>query len=107
MLNLKGEFTHERLAIRGNCKPNSTDAIDVLSGEFIRPGVLGPIRSDHVLEFIATAVTEWTAFIEPGSHRGNGHCESFSSKLRDTLLDGEISRSLAEARIFIEARRQH
>ncbi len=32
----------------------------------------------------------------------NGYCESFNSKLRDDLLDGEIFYSLAEARIVIE-----
>ncbi len=48
-------------------------------------------------EFIAKAVREWivavgakTAFIEPGSPWENGYCESFNSKLRDELLDGEI-----------------
>ena len=35
--------------------------------------------------------------------RPNGYCESFNSKLRDELLNGEIFYSLAEARIIIEA----
>ena len=30
-----------------------------------------------------------TRFIEPGSSRKNGYCESFNSKLRDELLNGE------------------
>lgn len=65
-------------------------------------------------EFIAKAVRDWitavgarTAFIEPGSPWENGYCESFNSKLRDELLDGEIFYSLAEARIVIEGWRQH
>ena len=65
-------------------------------------------------EFIAEAVREWitaigagTAFIESGSPWENGHCESFNSKLRDELLNGEIFYSLAEARIVIESWRQH
>ena len=70
-------------------------------------------------ESITTAVRGWidtvgakTAFIEPGSPwdcRGPengpvdrfpeaGYCESFNSKLRDELLNGEIFYSLAEAR---------
>lgn len=48
-----------------------------------------------------------TAFIEPGSPWENGYCESFNSKLRDELLNGEIFYSLAEARIVIEGWRQH
>ena len=53
------------------------------------------------------AVGARTAFIEPGSPWENGYCESFNSKLRDELLDGEIFYSLAEARIVIESWRQH
>ena len=47
-----------------------------------------------------------TAFIEPGSPWENGDCESFNSKLRDELLNGEIFYSLAEARIIVEAWRR-
>jgi transposase InsO family protein len=31
------------------------------------------------------------AYIMPGSPWENGYCESFNSKLRDELLNGEIS----------------
>ena len=48
-----------------------------------------------------------TAFIEPGSPWENGYVESFNSKLRDELLDGEIFYSLKEAQILIEAWRRH
>ena len=105
MLNLIDEFTRECLAIRVDRKLNSTDVIDVLSDQFILRGIPGHIRSDHGPEFIAKAVREWiaavgarTAFIEPGSPWENGYCESFNSKLRDELLNGEIFYSLAEAR---------
>ena len=46
-------------------------------------------------EWIA-AVGAKTAYIEPGSPWENGYCESFNSKLRDELLNGEIFYSLAE-----------
>jgi putative transposase len=59
-----------------------------------------------VREWIA-AVGARTAFIEPGSPWENGYCESFNSKLRDELLNGEIFYSLAEARIVIEGWRLH
>jgi putative transposase len=114
MLNIIDEFTRECLAIRVDRKLRSSDVIDVLSDLFILRGVPGHIRSDNGPEFIAKAVREWiaavgarTAFIEPGSPWENGYCESFNSKLRDELLDGEIFYSLAEARIVIEAWRRH
>jgi putative transposase len=114
MLNLIDEFTRECLAIRVDRKLNSTDVIDVLSDQFILRGIPGHIRSDHGPEFIAKAVREWiaavgarTAFIEPGSPWENGYCESFNSKLRDELLNGEIFYSLAEARTVIEVWRRH
>ena len=39
----------------------------------------------------------------PGSPWENGCCDSFSAKLRDELVDGDIFYSLAEARIVIES----
>jgi transposase InsO family protein len=65
-------------------------------------------------EFVAKAVRQWiaavgasTAYIEPGSPWENGYVESFNSKLRDELLNGEIFYSLNEAQILIEAWRRH
>ena len=114
MLNIIDEFTRECLAIRIDRKLNSTDVIDVLSDLFILRGVPGHVRSDNGPEFIARAVREWivavgakTAFIEPGSPWENGYCESFNSKLRDELLNGEIFYSLAEAKVIIEAWRRY
>jgi putative transposase len=114
MLNVIDEFTRECIAIRIDRKLKSTDVIDVLSDLFILRGVPGHVRSDNGPEFVAKAVREWitavgakTAFIEPGSPWENGYCESFNSKLRDELLNGELFYSLAEARIIIEGWRQH
>jgi transposase InsO family protein len=114
MLNIIDEFTRECLAIRIDRKLNSSDVIDVLSDLFILRGVPGHVRSDNGPEFIAKAVREWivavgakTAFIEPGSPWENGYCESFNSKLRDELLNGEIFYSLAEAKVIIEAWRRY
>jgi putative transposase len=114
MLNIIDEFTRECLAIRIDRKLNSTAVIDVLSDLFILRGVPGYVRSDNGPEFIAKAVQEWiaavgakTAYIAPGSPWENGYCESFNSKLRDELLNGEIFFSLKEARIVIESWRRH
>jgi hypothetical protein len=114
MLNIVDEFTHECIAIRIERKLKSIDVIDVLSGLFITRGVPEHVRSDNGSEFIAQAVQEWiaavgakTAYIAPGSPWENGFVESFSARLRDELLNGEIFYSLAEARIIIESRRRH
>jgi len=114
MLNIIDEFTRECLAIRIDRKLNSTDVIDALSDLFILRGVPAHVRSDNGPEFIAKAVREWilavgakTAFIEPGSPWENGYCESFNSKLRDELLNGEIFYSLAEAKVIIEEWRRY
>ncbi len=114
MLNVIDEFTRECLAIRIDRRLNSTAVIDVLTDLFILRGVPGHVRSDNGPEFIAKAVRDWidavganTAFIEPGSPWENGYCESFNSKLRDELLNGEIFYSLAEARVVIEVWRVH
>ncbi len=40
--------------------------------------------------------------IEPGSPWENGYIESFSNKLRDELLNGEVFTTLIEAKIIIE-----
>lgn len=114
MLNIIDEFTRECLAIRVARRLNSVDVIDTLSDLFILRGVPGHIRSDNGPEFVAQAVRDWiaavgakTAHIEPGSPWENGYCESFNSKLRDELLNGEIFYSLEEARVVIEGWRRH
>lgn len=43
-----------------------------------------------------------TAFIAPGSPWKNGYCESFNSRFRDELLNGELYYTLREAQMLIE-----
>jgi putative transposase len=114
MLNIIDEFTRECIAIRVNRRLKATDVIDVLSDLFILRGVPGHIRSDNGPEFIAGALRQWivavgakTAYIMTGSPWENGYCESFNSKLRDELLNGELFYTLKEARIVIESWRRH
>ncbi|MGO9388615.1 IS3 family transposase [Rhodoblastus sp.] len=114
MLNIIDEFTRECLAMRVDRRLNSTDVVDALTDLFILRGVLAHIRSDNGPEFIAKAVRKWiaavgaqTAYIAPGSPWENGYCESFNSKLRDELLNGEIFYTLKEARTVIESWRRH
>ncbi|WP_439620782.1 IS3 family transposase [Hyphomonas sp.] len=114
MLCVIDEFTRECLAIRVERKLNSRDVIDTLGELFVRHGAPEHIRSDNGPEFIATALRDWlervgvkTLYIEPGSRWENCYCESFNSKLRDELLAREIFFDLREAKILIEAWRQH
>jgi putative transposase len=114
MLCVIDEFTREALAIRVKRRLNSTDVLETLADLMILRGPPAYVRSDNGPEFIATALREWiagvgsqTAYIEPGSPWENGYCESFNSKLRDELLNGEIFFSLAEAQVLIEAWRRH
>jgi transposase InsO family protein len=114
MLNIVDEFTRECLAIKVERKLNSMNVIETLADLFLLRGVPAHIRSDQGPEFIAEAVKGWigavgaqTAYIERGSPWENGYVESFNSRLRDELLNGEIFTTLKEAQIVIEGWRQH
>lgn len=67
------------------------------------------IRFDNGPEFVAKDLRQWSAltatrtlYIELGSPWQNGFCESFHSKLRDELLNGEILYSLKEMQVLAE-----
>ncbi len=71
-------------------------------------------RSDNGPEIAAKVVRHWlakvgvqTLYIEPGSPWENGYVESFNGKLRDELLNGEIFRTVKEAKVLIEQWRRH
>src|SRR5262249_48736094 len=108
------EFTHESLAIRVARKLKAIDVIDVLSDLFILRGIRAHIRSDNGPEFVAKAVQGWIAgggakhgSIEPGSPWEYGYHERVHARLRDDLLNGDISYTLLDAQIVIESRRRH
>ena len=111
MLNVLDVFTRESPAIRVRRELSS---IDVLTDLFMLRGVPGYIRSDNGPEFVAEAVRRWvaaidarTAFIEPRSPWETGQIESFNARLRDELLNAEVSCTLKEARVLIESWRRH
>jgi transposase InsO family protein len=88
---------------------NSTDVVDSLTDLFILRSTTESIRSDNGVELIAGKVRDWieavgakTAFIEPVSPWQNGYCESFISRFRDELLNGEVFYTLREVQILIE-----
>jgi transposase InsO family protein len=103
------EFTRECLAMLVARSIPSSKVIAVLYELFLLRGVPEHIRSDNGAEFTAGVIKKWlqnvgvkTLYIEPGSPWENGYCESFNSKLRDELLNGEIFTIITEAKVIIE-----
>jgi transposase InsO family protein len=114
MLVVIDEHTRECLAIEVDRRLNAQRVLETLAELFVKHGPPEHIRSDNGPEFIAVALRDWlarlsvkTLYIEPGSPWENGYCESFNSKLRDELLNGEIFYSLREAQVLIEWWRRH
>ena len=114
MLTIIDEFTRECLSIDVERRITKDDVIERLADLFVRRGVPKYIRSDNGPEFTAKAVRDWlkdlgvtTLYIEPGSPWENGYVESFHSRLRDELLNGEIFYTLLEAKVLIEQWRDH
>jgi len=114
MVCIIDEFTRRALAIVVARGLQSDDVLHCLTDLFVEHGPPEHIRSDNGPEFAAKAVCHWlgrlgvkTLFIEPGSPWENGYCESFNSKLRDELLNGEIFTTLYEAEVLIESWRRH
>lgn len=66
------------------------------------------IRSDNGREFIALDLKAWLEvqgvgqlFIEKGSPQQNAYVERFNGSMRDELLNGELFRSVLEARVLV------
>jgi transposase InsO family protein len=109
MLTLIDEYTRECLAIRVARRLGRYEVIEALADVMLQRGVPEHIRSDNGPEFVAEELRKWlatvgtgTLYIEPGSPWENGYCESFTGKLRDECLNGEIFYSLREAQVVIE-----
>jgi putative transposase len=114
MLTVIDEYTRHCLAIVVARQLKADDVLHCLTELFTFNGPPEHIRSDNGPEFTARAVRSWlgrvgvtTLFIEPGSPWENGYIESFNSKLRDELLNGEIFTTLWEAEVLIERWRRH
>jgi putative transposase len=108
-LTIEDEYTRECLAIEVERSITSKDVIDTLGYLFEVRGAPQHIRSDNGPEFIAEAIRQWltecsvgTLYIEPGAPWENGYNESFNSRFRDELLNGELFTSLKEAKVVTE-----
>ena len=96
-LTIEDEYTREALAIEVERSITSAAVIETLRYLFEVRGTPGFIRSDNGPEFIARALRAWLKssgvgplYIEPGAPWENGYNESFNSRFRDELLDGEL-----------------
>jgi len=114
ILTVIDEYTRECLALPIGRQLRGDDVLATLADLFVAHGPPEHIRSDQGSEFIANVVKDWlgrigvrTLDIEKASPWENGYNESFNGKLRDELLNGEVFYGLAEARVLIEAWRQH
>jgi len=113
-LTVTDEWTKEGLAIEVDGRIRSNRVIDVLSRLVSERGAPLYLRSDNGPEFVSRALLKWvvdqgiaTALIDPGKPWQNGSTESFNGKFRDECLSLEWFRSRTEAKVLIEAWRQH
>jgi len=109
LLPIEDEYTRECLALEVARSIRASDVVETLRYLFEVRGAPKYIRSDNGPEFIAKAVRAFlaesgveTLYIEPGSPWQNGYSESFNSKLRDELLNGELFTSVLEAKVVCE-----
>ena len=109
MLNIIDEYSRECLASIAGRSMDSKGVVAVLDGLLAERGKPSFIRLDNGPEFIAGVLADWCKevgvtlyFIEPGSPWLNGKVESFNSRLRDELLNGELFESVAEAQRLLD-----
>lgn len=114
VLTVMDEFTREGLAIDVDTFSSAERVITVLSQLVASHGAPDYLRSDNGAEFTALAVQAWlakqqiqTLFIDPGCPWQNGKDERFNGTLRDECLNREVFASVREARVRLQAFRQH
>jgi putative transposase len=113
ILPIVDEFTRECVVMLVGRSLAARDVVKALAKAAQQRGMPEHLRSDNGPEFIADAVKQWlaqegtaTLYIEPGSPWENAYSESFNSRLRDELLDGELFSSLKEAEVLLEQHRR-
>jgi putative transposase len=108
ILNVVDEYTRRCLVSHVDRNIGAGRVAEVLAEVFARHGRPKLIRSDNGREFIADSLKTWLAvqgvgqlFIEKGSPQQNAYVERFNGSMRDELLNGELFRSVLEARVLI------
>jgi transposase InsO family protein len=109
ILPVVDEYTRECVVMVVGRRLTAKDVVKALRRAAGGRGMPGHLRSDNGPEFIADAVRSWlkesgtgTLYIEPGSPWENAYSESFNSRLRDELLNGELFSSEKEAVVLLE-----
>lgn len=109
ILNVIDEFTRECLASEVAFSIKQHDVIELLRYLFLVRGCPAYLRSDNGSQFTASRVKRFlkdlgvdTLFIEPGSPWENGYVESFNSRMRDELLNGELFLHIDEMKYVVE-----
>jgi transposase InsO family protein len=113
ILPIVDEFTRECLVMLVGRRLGAREVIKALAKAAAERGMPEHLRSDNGPEFIAKKVRRWlaevetaTLYIEPGSPWENAYSESFNSRLRDELLNGELFSSEKEAVVLLERHRR-
>jgi putative transposase len=113
-LTVVDEYTRECLAIDVAGSIRSHRVIEVLAQLMSVRGAPQILRSDNGPEFVSRRLLQWVvqnqldlALIDPGKPWQNGTTESFNGKFRDECLSMEWFRNRLEAKVMIEAWRQH
>jgi putative transposase len=114
ILTVMDEFTREGLAIAVDEATSAAWVIKVLTALVAAHDTPAYLRSDNGAEFVAVAVQTWlarrqvrTLYIDPGCPWQNGKEERFNGTVRDECLNLQRFASVAEARVHLEAFRQH
>jgi putative transposase len=106
VLCVTDELTRESLTLEVGRSFRSEQVCRVLEGLFAVRGKPAALRMDNGPEFVALALKGLchlhgirAAYIAPGKPWQNGFAESFVSRLRDELLDGEAFLSVLDAQV--------
>lgn len=114
ILTVMDEFTREGLATHVSTETSAEGVLAVLTTLCEVYGIPTHLRSDNGAEFVAHSLAQWLAqnhikplYIDPGCPWQNGKEERFNGTVRDECLNMQLFGSLIEARIRLEAFRQH
>ena len=114
ILTVMDEFTREGLATHVSSDTSAEGVEAVLATLRDLQGTPSYLRSDNGAEFVALRLQGWLTrhdivplYIDPGCPWQNGKDERFNGTVRDECLNMQLFGSLIEARIRLEAFRQH
>ena len=110
LVNVIDEYTREALVMHAARSIDADEVVARLDALMARRGRAPRfVRMDNGPELTSHALRDWcrfsaagSVFIEPGCPWQNPFVESFHSRVRDELLNGEQFACLAEARVLVD-----